>query len=87
MALKRRVIVKRDKNGTHYTIPADGPEYPKITAWWSRGERTRTKGRTQQEEYLLIRQESGERTADVILCSPGQTYDLIEALNLAVDRP
>lgn len=90
----RKLKVHQDKNGTHWTVPADGDEYPEITVWWSRGPRKRVKGvssldskRTHQAEYLLIRQESGGRAADVVLCSPGQTYDIVRAITQALEKP
>jgi 4-hydroxy-3-methylbut-2-enyl diphosphate reductase IspH len=81
----KRVVIKRDKNGTHYTCPEDTKEFPEVTAWWSRGKRVRLAGKTEHPEYLCIRQASDER-ADVILLSPGQVYDLIDALTHAVEH-
>ncbi len=83
----KRIKVSRDKGGTHYTIPEDGAEFPEVHAWWSRGARKKTKGRTTMPEYFVLKQENGEQRADVILLTPGQLYDLIEAANLAVELP
>ncbi len=82
----------RDAHGTTFTIPAaetiktPGDRYlpglPAIDVWWSRSFERRA------EETLIIRQEYAERnTADVIELSFGQVYDLIDALNKAVERP
>jgi hypothetical protein len=82
----KRVLIKKDKNGTYYTSPKDSEEFPEVTAWWSRGKRVRTKGRTTMPEYLCIKQENGEDRADVILLSPGQVYDMLDVLAHAVEH-
>lgn len=85
----------RDPKGTHYTVPGEGAEYPEVTVWWSREARRRVLGRTVQEEYLVIRQDDGNVSgaatasgarADVVTLSFGQVYDLIAALNKAVEN-
>lgn len=82
----KRVIIKKDKNGTFYRSPKDGVDFPEVTAWWSRGKRVVVKGKTTMPEYLCIKQDNTESRADVILLSPGQVYDMIDALTHAVEH-
>lgn len=82
-----RCIVKKDRDGTHYTSPADGKEFPEVTVWWSRGKRVKKNGRTDMPEYLCIKQDNGTDRADVILLAPGQVYDMLDALTKALERP
>jgi hypothetical protein len=79
--------VRRDKNGTHYTVPSEGVEFPEVTIWWSRGARKRVNGRTEMPEYLCMKQENGDDRADVILLTPGQVYDALDAFTKATERP
>jgi len=82
--------INRDASGTSYTIEASptvkspgGTQLPGMAAlvvWWAR----RFKSRSQ--ETLIIRQESQTDRADVIEITLGQVYDLIDALNKAVER-
>jgi hypothetical protein len=82
--------INRDAQGTSYTIDASptvkspgGTQLPGMAAlvvWWAR----RFKSRSQ--ETLIIRQESQTDRADVIEITLGQVYDLIDALNKAVER-
>ena len=80
-----------DAHGTTFVVPAaeivktPGSKvragFPAVHVWWSRS----FSGKA--EETLLIRQEYADRqTADVIELTLGQTYDLIEALNRAVEN-
>lgn len=82
--------ISRDAHGTTYHIPSaetvktpGGQQrlgLPSIEAWWSRSFSDKA------EETLIIRQEYEDRsTADVLELTLGQTYDLIEALNRAVE--
>lgn len=82
----------RDAQGTTYSIPAAAPAttphlkhlqgLPAIEVWWSRSFQ-----RGHAEETLIIRQEYEDRaTADVLELTLGQTYDLIEALNKAIEN-
>jgi hypothetical protein len=79
-----------DAYGTTYIIPAAEavktpgakwrPGCPTVEVWWSRDGR-------KSDETLVIRQEYGDRsTADVLELTFGQVYDLIDALNNAVER-
>jgi hypothetical protein len=80
----------RDAHGTSYTIP-EAPTvrtprgqvrrgYPAVDVWWSRGVR-------KSDETIIIRQEYEDRsTADVLEITLGQLYDLIDALNKAVEN-
>lgn len=81
----KRLIIKKDRHGTHYKAPQDGIEYPEVHAWWCREPRARSKGRTLLPEYLCIKQINGDR-GDVIMLSPGQVYDMIDALTHAVEH-
>jgi hypothetical protein len=80
-----------DGHGTTYTIPpaeivkTPGAKYrsgfPAVEVWWSRSSRDKS------EETLIIRQEYPDRpTADVLELTFGQAYDLIDALNRAVEN-
>jgi hypothetical protein len=82
--------VSRDSHGTTYDIPAaEAAKSPKggrmfhglpaVCVWWSRNLKP-------SEETLIIRQEYEDRsTADVLELTLGQAYDLIDALNKAVE--
>lgn len=83
--------LKRDAWGTTFTIPAaeivktPGAKYrsgfPAVEVWWSRSDKDKS------EETLIIRQEYPDRsTADVLELTFGQAYDLIDALNKAVEN-
>lgn len=84
------IKIDRDANGTSYTIPASEtvktpggtmlPGRPELNAWWAR----RLKSRA--DETLIIKQENMGDRADVIELTLGQVYDLIDALNKAVER-
>jgi hypothetical protein len=80
-----------DGHGTTYTIPAaetvKTPSAqrlvgcPALDVWWSRSFQGK-----HAEETLVIRQEYEDRsTADVLELTFGQVYDLIDALNKAVE--
>jgi hypothetical protein len=81
----------RDPHGTTYTIASAEtvrtprsrqlPGCPAIDVWWSRSFERHS------EETLIIRQEYEDRsTADVLELTFGQVYDLIDALNRAVEN-
>lgn len=86
MAIK----VDRDRNGTSYTIPASQtvktpggtmlPGSPELNVWWARRFKSRA------EESLIIKQENQSDRADVIELTLGQVYDMILALNKAVEN-
>ena len=75
-----------DKHGTSYHIPdaepvrtpggRELPGAPSVELWWNR----------LHEEKLMIRQENESDRADVIELTLGQAYDLLEALNRAVEN-
>jgi hypothetical protein len=80
----------KDSHGTTFTIVAAEtvktpgsrflPGCPDIDVWWSRSFERRA------EETLIIRQEYADRsTADVLELTLPQVYDLIDALNKAVE--
>ena len=79
-----------DAYGTSYTIPEDAavktpgakwrPGCPAVEVWWSRDG-------AKADETVIIRQQYENRsTADVLELTQGQVYDLIDALNKAVER-
>jgi hypothetical protein len=68
---------RADIDGYLYTACAEG-ESEKIVVWWDRAKPERAEG-------LVIRQEHGKVGADVIILTLGQAYDLIDALNRAVE--
>lgn len=78
-----------DAHGTTYHIPEAPtvktpgaqvrPGCPAIEVWWSRNGK-------KADETIIIRQEYEARsTADVLELTLGQVYDLIDALNRAVE--
>jgi hypothetical protein len=80
---------QRDGHGTSYFVPAAVTQqtpgkrtlrgFPEVQVWWSRLS-------NKDDETLIIRQEYEDRkTADVIEITLGQLYDLIDALNKAVE--
>lgn len=83
-------VVDRDQHGSLFTVPADNSVktprgktlrgVPEITAWWTRDFKARA------EETLTIRQENLADRADVVEVTFGQLYDLIDALNKAVEN-
>ena len=84
---KPRCIIKKDKNGYQYIVEAEANGvFPAIEVWWLRKPRKYLEGVAHVEEHLIIRQDN-EDSVDVILLTPGQTYDLIDALTRAVVRP
>lgn len=80
----------KDSHGTSYLVLATPPVQtpsgqrlpgcPALDIWWSHGFK-------KAEETLVIRQEYEDRsTADVLELTFGQVYDLIDALNRAVEN-
>jgi hypothetical protein len=78
-----------DSFGTTYTIPAEPavkhpgaqwrPGCPAVEIWWRRNG-------AKADETLIIRQEYEDREhAEVMELTFGQAYDLIDALNRAVE--
>ena len=82
--------VERDRNGTSYHIAASPavktpggtmlPGVPALDAWWARRFKSRA------EETLIIKQENNSDRGDVVELTLGQCYDLIAALNKAVEN-
>ena len=82
--------IDRDRNGTSYTIPAAEtiktpggttlPGSPELNVWWARRFKTRA------EETLIIKQENQSDRSDVIELTLGQVYDMIMALDKAVEN-
>jgi hypothetical protein len=78
----------RDSGGAHYEIPAD-KDQPAVEAWWQRRPTKIKNNRLQTEELFCIRQDNSSPNnprADVLVLSPGQVYDLLAALNSAVEN-
>lgn len=82
--------VHRDAHGTSYTIDASATVktpggqqllgVPALDVWWARRFKSRA------EETLIIKQENMADRADVVELTLGQVYDLIDALNRAVEN-
>lgn len=82
--------VHTDAHGTSYNIPSAAtiqtpgaktlPGSPALDVWWARRFKTRA------EETLIIKQENQSDRADVVELTLGQVYDLIDALNKAVEN-
>jgi hypothetical protein len=80
----------RDANGTSYTIEAASttkspggttlPGMPELNVWWAR------RFKSSAAETLIIKQENNSDRSDVIELTLGQVYDLILALNKAVEN-
>ncbi len=89
---KSRCEQYKDGNGNHFVVPEDLGS-PRVDVWWNRGPRRRVRRKptakmhTAQSEELVIRQENGRVGADVLVITPGQAYDLIDALCRAVENP
>lgn len=81
--------VHKDERGHFYRIKEE-PEFPEIDAWWSREapnkKLTRDRFSTHHSEHFVIRQDNGEDHADVVVLTLGQVYDMIHALNKAVEN-
>lgn len=82
----------KDAYGTTFVIAEAGASKPikggflrgcpSIDVWWSRD----SNKKSTNEETLIIRQEYADRdTADVLELTFAQVYDLIDALNKAVE--
>jgi hypothetical protein len=82
--------VHTDAHGTSYLIPASPAVKdprgrvlrgsPAVDVWWSRDNKATA------TETMVIRQEYEDRsTADVLELTQGQVYDLIDALNRAME--
>jgi hypothetical protein len=90
---KPTCTIHKDAKGTMFIVPPEAllkkgsADSPRVEVWWSRQARKRVKGRTTQDECLILRQENGDDSADVVILTPGQVYDLIDALNRAVVTP
>lgn len=78
-----------DAYGTTYHIPEDKavktpgskwrPGLPALEVWWSRDG-------AKADETIIIRQEyEGRATAEVLELTQGQAYDLLDALNKALE--
>jgi hypothetical protein len=76
-----RCLVIRDKSGTLWRVPEEkskkNGDSPEIDVWWDR---------TQHGEYLVLRQDH-PRVGHVglFVLPQGQIYDLIDALNKALE--
>jgi hypothetical protein len=83
-------LINRDAHGTSYNIPPSQtvktpggkqlPGTPELDVWWARRFKSRS------EETLIIKQENMTDRADVVELTLGQVYDLIAALNKAVEN-
>jgi hypothetical protein len=81
-----RAKVHKDADGYHFIVPADA-ECARVDVWWNRGPTIHVGRRKVIEERLVVRQMDGEASADVVLLTQGQLYDIIDAFNMAVERP
>lgn len=82
--------VNRGTNGTSYKITASEtvktpggttlPGSPELDLWWARNFKRRA------EETLIIQQENQSDRDDVVELTLGQVYDMIVALNKAVEH-
>ena len=92
-----RCLQHKDKDGIHYIVPAEDSQRfgksPRLDVWWNRGPRKRVTSPINYqpmaivEEELIVRQENGRVGADVLILTPGQAYDLIDALCRALENP
>lgn len=82
--------VERDKHGSLFIVPADSSMktprgqqlrgIPELAVWWAQYFKDRA------DETLIIKQENLDDRADVVEVTLGQLYDLIDALNKAVEN-
>lgn len=82
--------VERDKHGSLFIVPADNSMktprgqqlrgIPELHVWWARYFKDR------DDETLIIKQENLDDRSDVVEVTFGQLYDLIDALNKAVEN-
>jgi hypothetical protein len=96
---KPRCKVLVDHQGSHHyvvereKVPNSPHSRSQIDVWWNRAQRrpmivTNFGKVSNIEETLILRQENTDgRPADVIICSHGQAYDLIDAITRAVEQP
>lgn len=96
-----RCVQSKDGDGMHYIVPEEEGlrrnESPRVDVWWNRDppkkvitvDKVGDKHHriTTRQEKLVIRQQNEEARADVIYLTPGQAYDLIDALCRAVENP
>lgn len=78
--------VHKDRKGTLWRVPPFSPKdtvkfepIPHIDVWWDRDMKHK------DNEMLVIRQETTADRADVVILTLGQLYDLIDAVNKAVE--
>jgi hypothetical protein len=77
---------RKDKDGHHWIVEKDGG-CTQLDVWWNRTTK-RFRGQSLTAELLVIRQDREDQTgADTVCLQLGQVYDLIDALNKAVDNP
>ena len=95
---KSRCLTHKDGDGYHFIVPEEVYKVgnsPRVDVWWNRGLRKRVLRRTKDDvltltenrEELVLRQENGRLRADVVVVTPGQAYDLIDALCRALENP
>jgi hypothetical protein len=89
----RRCRTFKDKKtgDHHYRVDADTHKKSgerlnahAVDLWWNRTNKV-VNGKPETEEFLVIRQENGRVGADVLVITHGQAYDLIDALNKAIE--
>jgi hypothetical protein len=87
--IKRRIDV--DDGSVLFEVPEETvgtDRSPAVKVWWSREPRKMVGGVTLVAEHLIIRQDN-ERPGggkDMMILTPGQAYDLIDALCKALER-
>lgn len=82
--------VHKDSHGSCWKIKEDG-KAAEVIVWWDRKYRKykthKDFAKGAPEEVLVIRQDDTDgNQADVLLLTTGQVYDLIDALNRAVEN-
>ena len=88
---RARCITDPADNSVHYIVneekyPTPTGLSPSLNVWWNRDPKKIVGGRTVRNERLVLRQLNRENEADVIMITLGQLYDLIDALNRAVEN-
>jgi hypothetical protein len=76
----------KDGDGHHWCVPASSWGHAQIDIWWTRKDVKVGHKKVQQEELVIRQTNECEDKADVLMIDHGQVYDLIDALNKAVEH-
>lgn len=77
----------KDGDGHHWTVPASSWGHSHVDCWWTRKDVKVGLRKVKQEELVIRQTNDADEKSDVIMLDLGQVYDLIDALNKAVEKP